>query len=88
MQEIVIELKDCVANPLFGINEGTSYVQVYGENKQVVVQQIEEMVNGNSESNGVGKVRALCSLPNGESLSQEWTAYLETKDPKLFENNL
>lgn len=88
MTEIVIQLKNCKENPLFGIKEGTSYVKVYGNDVDEVVEEIDDIVNCNSESNGVGEVRFLCKLPEGESYSEEWTDYLQMKNSKLFENNL
>jgi hypothetical protein len=88
MEEIIIQLTDCVENPLLGIKAGTSFVRTYGNDKDSVVQQVYEIVNANSESKSVGEVRFVCKLPDGEALSEEWTEYLQMKNSKLFENNL
>ena len=88
MAEIVIQLKDCKENPVFGIKGGTSYVKVYGNDVDEVVAEIDNIVNSNSEGNGVGEVRFLCKLPEGEVYSEEWANYLQIKNSKLFENNL
>ena len=84
----VVELKDCEENNLLGVKKGTSYVQVYGRDALQVQEKIDGIVNGNSESNGVGEVRVVSILPQGESIDQNWSAYLETKNPKFFEKNL
>ncbi len=84
----VVELKDCEENNLLGVKKGTSYVQVYGRDALQVQEKIDGIVNGNSESNGVGEVRVVSVLPQGESIDQNWSAYLEMKNPKFFEKSL
>jgi hypothetical protein len=84
----VVELRDCVENDLIGVKKGTSYVQVYGRDALQVKEKVNNIVNFNSESNGVGEVRVVSVLPQGESIDQNWSAYLEIKNPKFFEESL
>ena len=84
----VVELRDCVENDLIGVKKGTSYVQVYGRDALQVKEKVNNIVNFNSESNGVGEVRVVSVLPQGESIDQNWPAYLEIKNPKFFEESL
>jgi hypothetical protein len=84
----VVELRDCVENDLIGVKKGTSYVQVYGRDVLQVKEKVNNIVNFNSESNGVGRVNVIDRLPEGESIDQNWSAYLEIKNPKFFEESL
>jgi hypothetical protein len=84
----VVELRDCVENDLLGVKKGTSYVQVYGRDALQVKEKVNDVVNFNSESNGVGRVNVIDRLPEGESIDQNWSAYLEIKNPKFFEESL
>jgi len=73
----VVELRDCVENDLLGVKKGTSYVQVYGRDALQVQEKVNDIVNFNSESNGVGGVNVVDRLPEGESIDQNWSNYLE-----------
>ena len=84
----VVELRDCVENDLIGVKKGTSYVQVYGRDALQVKEKVNDVVNFNSESNGVGRVNVIDRLPEGESIDQNWSAYLEIKNPKFFKKSL
>lgn len=84
----VVELKNCVENNLLGVKKGTSYVQVYGRDALQVQEKVNDIVNFNSESNGVGGVNIIDRLPEGESIDQNWSAYLGIKNPKFFEESL
>lgn len=84
----VVELRDCVENNLIGVKKGTSYVQVYGRDALQVQEKVNDIVNFNSESSGVGGVNVIDRLPEGESIDQNWSAYLEIKNPKFFEKSL
>ena len=83
----VVELRDCVENDLLGVKKGTSYVQVYGRDALQVQEKVNDIVNFNSESNGVGGVNVVDRLHEGESIDQNWSAYLEIKNPKFFEKS-